>query len=135
MKPSFPKLKPTKYDALLVLAILALTVALGARTFLEAQQPQQTGGLSVAVEIDGAGVERGSLADFCSGGRRVYENNGYALTVEFFDGTVNVVESTCPTQLCKHTHPISRAGQSIVCLPARIVISLVGTADYDVIAG
>ena len=49
---------------------------------------------------------------------------------------VRVVSSDCPTQDCVHTGQISRAGQSIVCLPAHIVITLAGAdADYDLITG
>ena len=35
-----------------------------------------------------------------------------------------------------HSGAVSRAGQSIVCLPARIVVELVGAADgYDLVTG
>ena len=37
-----------------------------------------------------------------------------------------VLESDCPNQDCVHSGVITRAGQSIVCLPARIVIELHG---------
>ena len=41
-------------------------------------------------------------------------------------GGVRVEEADCPTQDCVHTGTITRAGQSIVCLPARIIIRLEG---------
>ena len=54
-------------------------------------------------------------------------------------GGVRVEESDCPTQDCVHTGTITRAGQSIVCLPARVIIRLEGgTADKhapDVVIG
>ena len=37
--------------------------------------------------------------------------------------------SDCPTQDCVHTGAITRSGQSIVCLPGRIVIQLEGGGD------
>ena len=41
-------------------------------------------------------------------------------------------EADCPTQDCVHTGTITRTGQSIVCLPARIIIRLEGgTVDKD----
>ena len=47
--------------------------------------------------------------------------------------------SDCPTQDCVHTGTISRSGQSIVCLPARIVIQLTGGAadssGVDIVIG
>ena len=48
-----------------------------------------------------------------------------------------VTDSDCPTQDCVHTGVITRAGQSIVCLPAQVVVHLEGTAPDapDVIVG
>lgn len=39
--------------------------------------------------------------------------------------------SDCPTQDCVHMGEITRGGQSIVCLPARIVVQLEGGAAAD----
>ena len=51
------------------------------------------------------------------------------LTVVIEDGCVFVKDSTCRDGTCEHTGKISRAGQSIVCLPAETVISIVGSSD------
>lgn len=128
-------LKPTKYDALVVLLVLALAVSLGARSFLDARKPiEQNGGLTVVVSMDGQEVERTSLLDYS--GQHIYENRGYTLTVESADGCVDVTQSDCPNQDCKHSAAITRSGQSIVCLPARISITLVGAnPEFDAIAG
>ena len=110
-----PKLKPTKWDALVVLAVLLLTLGLGARPYFAAKS---AGELTVSVAIDGETVER------------------YTLTVAVENGAVRVSESDCPNQDCVHSGAISRAGQSIVCLPARVAVTLEGAAsDYDLIAG
>ena len=145
-----PRLSPSKYDLLVVAAVLALAVCLGARFWgnLGAAAAQNSG-LSVVVEIDGQEADRFALADVMAEGR-IYTNNGITLTVaasgiieqnaqtgkQSETLGVRVLESDRPTQDCVHTGQISKAGQSIVCLPARIVITLVGTnADYDVIVG
>ena len=52
-----------------------------------------------------------------------------ALTVVIEGGCVWVKDSTCRDKTCEHTGKISRAGQSIVCLPAEVVITIVGSSD------
>jgi len=46
--------------------------------------------------------------------------------LEIKDGTADVIEASCPDKLCVHQSKISRAGETIVCLPNRIVIKIVG---------
>ena len=49
------------------------------------------------------------------------------LTVAAEDGNgLRVSSSDCPTQDCVHTGTITRAGQSIVCLPEQVVVQLTG---------
>ena len=43
-----------------------------------------------------------------------------------------VEQVTCPDKLCKKTGRINRAGQSIVCLPNRIVIYIEGKSPDEV---
>ena len=50
-----PKLKPTKWDALVVLAVLLLTLGLAARPYFAAKS---AGELTISVAIDGETVER-----------------------------------------------------------------------------
>ena len=142
-----PKLTPGKYDLIVVAAVLALAALLGVRFWLPSEP--ESGTLLAVVEIDGAEVDRFTLAQAAEE-TRTYTNNGVTLTVapcatvkrdaqtrtQTETAGVRVVSSDCPTQDCVHTGQISRAGQSIVCLPAHIVITLAGTdADYDLITG
>ena len=145
---SSPRLSPSKYDLLVVAAVLTLAVCLGVRFWgnLGSAAAQS---LTVVVEIDGIETDRFALMAVMEEAH-TYTNNGITLTVaasgiieqDAQTGKqsetlgVRVTRSDCPTQDCVHTGQISKAGQSIVCLPARIVITLVGTtADYDVIVG
>jgi len=85
----------------------------------------------VVVTVDGEEVERCPLAEFPDGDS-IYSHSGYTLKVGMSypidpnKPCIRVVESDCPTQDCVHTGEIYRAGQSIVCLPARIIIALEG---------
>lgn len=130
-----PELKPTKYDALVVLAVLLLAFALGAR-YLPARA--DAGALTVVVTADGAELDRFALDGAeLRDAERVYENGGYLLRVVATSAGVHVAASDCPGHDCVRTGTISRAGQSIVCLPARIVIALEGAGggEYDAVAG
>lgn len=125
-----PELHPNRFDALVVLAVLVLAVVLGARLWFA---PAESGALTVTVSANGQEVERAALASYTGG---VYESNGCTVTVSVAGGAISVSESDCPNQDCVRSGAISRAGQSIVCLPARIVIEIVGTgADYDLVTG
>lgn len=51
---------------------------------------------------------------------------GKTNTIEISDGQVRMTEADCPDKLCIHTGKISESGQTIVCLPNRVVISISG---------
>lgn len=63
------------------------------------------------------------------------DKTGHHNTVEISDGTVSMVSSDCSGQDCVHQRSISESGESIVCLPNRIVLEISGgKAKYDSIA-
>ena len=140
MKP-FPKLRPTAWDALVVLCVAALAVGLAVFQW----RGGQSQALTAVVSVDGAEVDRFSPEDLLEH-PRTYTGNGYTLTVVFgidYEGParnamppsgesgLRVAASDCPTQDCVHTGIIARSGQSIVCLPARIIIRLEGGRAED----
>lgn len=132
-----PDLRPNFWDALVALAVLALAVACAVGVW---GGTEESGELAVAVLVDGEEVERCALTAFeecvCTGA-------GYTLTVspaQTADGEsgIQVSRSDCPTQDCVHTGIITRGGQSIVCLPARVIVRLEGAAPEggpDVVIG
>ena len=52
-------------------------------------------------------------------------------TVIIKDGQVYMAEADCPDKLCVNSKPISSRGQSIVCLPNRIVLKIKGVQEND----
>lgn len=48
------------------------------------------------------------------------------------NGTVRMVEADCPDQVCVHTQAIRGPGQSIVCLPNRIMVEVAGDNPQEV---
>ena len=123
-----PKLRPNGWDILTAGVVLALAVACGILTWGRGGD----GAAAAVVSVDGAEVERIALDRLTGVEERTYSNNGYTLHVRFGPEGAEVTTSDCPTQDCVRTGAISRGGQSIVCLPARIVIQLEGGGDRGV---
>lgn len=123
--------KFNRYDALVVLLVVLLAAALFVR---QLPREEANGALTLTVASDGAVLETALLS--AMEGEHCYQSGGYTITLLVEDGCVRVMSSDCPNQDCVHTAAISRAGQSIVCLPARLSITLSGVnASYDLIAG
>lgn len=126
-----PALKATRWDAAIAAVVVVLAVVCGALIW---GRTADVGELTVVVTADGQEVERVALEAFPDT-PRVYSGNGYTLQVSAGSDEergICVSMSDCPTQDCVHTGTITRAGQSIVCLPARISITLEGkTASSD----
>lgn len=117
---SFPKLRPTAWDAMV--ALLVAVLAMGLAFF-----QWRSGGaedLTAVVTIDGEEIDRVSLAHAAA--ERVYAAGDYTLTVEYAAGSARVLHSDCPTQDCVHTGAAVRSGQSVVCLPGRFILRLEG---------
>lgn len=143
-KYSPPELRPKKLDIVVaaVVLILAAVVALGFYGPKLGQSEETT----VVISMGGEVAERIPMTAFPDG-KKVLTHNGYTLELclsyndlPSSEGAlgVYVLSSDCPTQDCVHTGRISRAGQSIVCLPAQIVIHLEGASDDgapDIVVG
>lgn len=139
---SSPKLRPNGWDALAALAVMALAVLSALAVWGGGQAEPET----VVVAVDGREEDRFPLADLLER-PRTYSNNGYTLEVVYGlrdvegpppdhappsgEAGVRVAWADCPTQDCVHTGLITRGGQSIVCLPARIIIRLTGADTGD----
>lgn len=123
---SRPELKFNRYDAVVAVVVALLAVAAALWFCLPRAQ---TGDLTVVISVGGQETQRTGLKDFAP---TTLSHNGYTLTVAADGDSVWVSDSDCPTQDCVHTGHIRRGGQSIVCLPAQVVVYLEGAASPDV---
>ncbi len=57
-------------------------------------------------------------------------------TVLIKDGAVSMASASCKNQVCVHHASINKTGQSIICLPNRVVVKIEGKGDkkYDAIS-
>ena len=122
---SRPELKFNRYDAVVAVVVALLAVAAALWFCLPRTQ---TGDLTVVISVGGQETQRTGLKDFAP---TTLSHNGYTLTVAADGDSVWIASSDCPTQDCVHTGHIRRGGQSIVCLPAQVVVYLEGADSPD----
>lgn len=118
------KLKPIE---LIILGLLLLGLCLWAFW------PKPEGSL-VTVTVDGS--EEGTYSLVKDAVVPVDGFGEFSLTLVIKDGQAFVKNATCPDLICQEHTPISRAGELIVCLPGRVVITVTGEeAEYDAVIG
>lgn len=56
---------------------------------------------------------------------------GHYNVLEIKDQVVSMVEANCHDEICVRTRPINKSGQSIVCMPHRVVIEIDGSGQVE----
>lgn len=85
---------------------------------------------AAVISVDGTEVQRVALPRTGEEPLLIQpEGLPYPLTIRISGGEVCVWESGCPSQDCVHSGTISRSGESIICLPNRLVIQLTGGGE------
>jgi hypothetical protein len=117
----------TKADLILMAAIVI--IGLGISIFLAAGSHQ---GNKVEITKDGKLWGTYSL----EGEHKITIRDGKELNVvKISGGKVTMESANCKNQVCVHHSPVSRTGESIVCLPHKIVVSIKGgDNEYDAIS-
>lgn len=126
MRP-LPELRPNIWDALVALTVVVLAAVCIATIWFDSTDA----GLQAVIVADSTEVERIALDTLKEPTERLVEANGYQLHLLLSPDGIVMTESDCPTQDCVHTGTIRRSGQSIVCLPARVVVTLEGAVTDD----
>ena len=47
------------------------------------------------------------------------------------DGVADMIEADCPDKLCVHQKAISKTGETIVCLPNKVVAEIIGSEESE----
>ena len=115
-----------KADLILIAALLLLATLLGLFLFLS-RKP----GDSVTVTVDGEHYATFSLSEPLRHEIRTGRNGEQINVLIIENGQAYVQHASCPDGICASHRPISYNGQSIICLPHRVVITVQrqGTAD------
>lgn len=111
--------KKYKNDVILIAALLIIAVV----AFVLVSLMTSNKGTEVVVKVDGKQLHALSLKKdtrleiICDAGKNT-------LIIE--NECVYVTDSDCPDRLCENMGPISKPGQTIVCLPHKLVIEIKG---------
>ncbi len=124
MKRMFDCAIMTKADFLLTAVILVFAGVLLARHFTAA-----AGDGWVVVSRDGIVEERLSLSEDARLLLRDASGNENLLVIE--GGSVRLEDADCPDRLCVRQGAIRRSGESIICLPHKLVITIEGRTETD----
>ena len=65
------------------------------------------------------------------------ENGGVSLKVVIEKGSVFVADSNCPEKTCLNMGRISKYGDTIACVPAKVLVKIISgeEAEYDYVIG
>ena len=118
-------MKMKKMDLVLVLTVAVL--AIGGLLVYNVLGQKEAG--RVVVEIDGEVFGEYKLFE----NQEVLINETNVLLIE--NGVVNMYEANCPDQICVKHVPISKNGETIVCLPNKVVVTVkeAATGELDAV--
>ncbi len=112
--------------------ILAACLILVSVTALLIWQGSAEKGDYAVVTVDGAEIARYPLYE----DREVtIEGVGGKNTLKISNGHADVTEADCPDKVCVDHRSISNKGETIVCLPHKVVVKIVGETDGGVDMG
>lgn len=112
-------IKKYRTDVVVIVSLLLLSAIVLLVVFLTRQE-----GARVTVTVDGVTVGEYPLSLDAT-----YElrNGANVLTVE--DGRAYMSYSSCPDHLCENTGRIKYVGETIVCLPNKVTVTVIGKDD------
>ncbi len=126
---SFPELrkgvmKEIKRDAFLVGGLLIVGAVIVIAAFAGGDPGQR-----VDVAVDGQQIASYPLAE----NRTVtIQGKGGANVLVIENGAAFIQDADCPDRLCVRQGKIDRSGQSVICLPHKVVVSVAGQPQEDV---
>lgn len=114
-----------KADFILIGAVLAVVCVL----LLILYVPKNNVGAYVEIEVDGRQVQSLPLD----------ENTSYDISTEYGENTLVIEDgyafmsdADCPDRICVRHRKINKNGESIICLPHKVVVSIVSADESEV---
>ena len=112
--------KKIKRDIMLIATLIIVCAAV----FLIINFVVKKDGITAVVKVDGNIVYMLPLDKNASVIVEGYQGGSNTVVIE--NGTVYMKDADCPDKLCEKTGKISKNGETIVCLPHRVVVEIQG---------
>ena len=112
----------------IILAALILIVAAAGIFLLNIFK---TDGAFVVVKVDGVETERYALSEKAEIIITTGDNNEFKNTLVIEDNKAFIKNANCPDKICEGHKAISFKGETIVCLPHKVVIEIVADENVD----
>lgn len=113
-----------RYDIILIIGLLVITMVIA----MAVRFTQKTG-KTVVVSVDGVVKYTFPLDEDLEFEIEGYEGGTNYLVIK--DGEAYLTEASCHDLLCVHMGKISSQGQSIICLPNRVVVEIRDDNESD----
>lgn len=111
-----------KKDLILMGIILCIAAVLSLVHHFTGESGKET----VIVKVDGEVEGSYPLTE-----ERTIEINHGTNILEIKNGEASMIEADCPDQICVHQKAISANGESIICLPNKIVVEVESDKDSE----
>lgn len=112
-----------KKDIYIILAVVLLIFM----SFILYRYMSGEAGSIAVVTVNGERIGEYPLAVDCT--VKINGWNGGELEMIIADGKADMEASDCPDRICVKHRPIGRVGESIICLPNRVVITVEGNGE------
>lgn len=110
--------KLIKKSDIILLVVILLVAVIGVSYIMSTKEP----GGKVVISIDGEVIEEFQLSDDHE--YQMVTDNGNNLIV-IKAGVVDITEADCPDKVCVNHVPIENVGETIICLPHKLVVEIV----------
>lgn len=116
----------TRRDLLLIGALLLFGVV----SLLAVRLLVNQNGAYVQITIDGSSYGTYQLSSLDGQTIPITIDGVVTNTLLIEDGKAKMLSADCPDKLCVHQKAIAKQGETIVCLPNRVVVEMKGTKEF-----